>query len=203
MLNKMVNVVDISSEKQLATWVTILVGFFMYLRKSNLVPIKRQYDHLHQLSRADIRYHDDVLAAEIKWSKTNQYGEDRLRVPIFRYDDSPICPVAWILYMVNRIPAQGYHNLFSFHDTHGDLVPVTYRDLTVQLRYWLEEIGIADTHRYSSHSLRRGGTTHAFNSRVPEHTIQQLGSWASAAYKKYIDITLKNRLKAWYLIALQ
>ena len=31
MLNRMVNVVDVSDEKQLATWVTVLVGFFMYL----------------------------------------------------------------------------------------------------------------------------------------------------------------------------
>ena len=175
MLLKIIEIVNVDNEKELATWVSILYGFFMYLRKSNLVPMKWEHDHLHQLSLSDIRYHEQVLTAEIKWSKTNQYGDNKFRVPIFKYKDSPIDQVDWLLYMVQRIPAQGFHNLFSFHNAQGELVPVTYADLTTQLRDWLERIGVQDVHTYSSHSLHRG-TMHAFNNKVPETTIQQLGA---------------------------
>ena len=71
MLREMVNYVNIDVQKQLATWVAILFGFFMFLRKSNLVPVNRQHDPLHQLSRCDIKYMNKVLIAQIKWSKTN------------------------------------------------------------------------------------------------------------------------------------
>ena len=101
--------------------------------------------------------------------------------------------------MLQRIPTNGLHNLFSF--THGGVVlPVTYRDLTVQMRQWLKQIGVNNTKAYSSHSLRRGGMTHAFNNNIPEGMIKILEDWASDAYKRYIDLTVETRLKAWFLI---
>ena len=199
MLLQMVDLVDIEDQRQLSIWVSILFGFHLFLRKSNLVPVKRKHDVLHQLSRADIHYAEEVLVAKIKWSKTNQFGE-KLRVPVIRDRASPIDPVSWLLFMIKKIPAQGYHNPFSF-TLDGQVVPVTYRDLTCQLREWLQQMGFNDVSRFSSHSLHRGGTTHAFNRRVPERTIQQLGSWASEAYKKYIEVTLESRLRVWYMIS--
>ena len=110
MLLQMVDLVDIEDQRQLSIWVSILFGFHLFLRKSNLVPVKRKHDVLHQLSRADIRYAEEVLVAEIKWSKMNQFGE-KLRVPVIRDRASPIDPVLWLLFMIKKIPAQGYHNL--------------------------------------------------------------------------------------------
>ena len=113
MLLQMVDLVDIEDQRQLSIWVSILFGFHLFLRKSNLVPVKRKHDVLHQLSRADIRYAEEVLVAEIKWSKMNQFSE-KLRVPVIRDRASQIDPVSWLLFMIKKIPAQGYHNLFSF-----------------------------------------------------------------------------------------
>ena len=59
MLMDMAEFIDVNNQKQLATWVCILFGFFLFLRKSNLVPVKREHDHLHQLSCADIIYDSD------------------------------------------------------------------------------------------------------------------------------------------------
>ena len=115
-------------------------------------------------------------------------------------DNSIICPVKWLKIMLHRIPAQGLHNLFSFTDDNGLLVPVTHRDLTVQMRQWLKKIGIDDHMQFSSHSLRRGGTLHAFNHDVPDNMIKILGDWAGNAYRRYIDLTVETRLKAWFLI---
>ena len=202
MLLKMVEFIDVDDQKMLATWVCLLVGWFLFLRKSNLVPVSRQHDPEHQISRQDIKIHENVIVSQIKWSKTNQFGQESIPipVPVIRKEGSPICPVEWLLFMVNRIPALGFHNLFCFHE-HSQVKLVTYRDLTELLRDLLSKIGIQDTHRYSSHSLRRGGTTHAFNKKIPELLIQKMGMWASMAYRKYIDITLENRLKAWLLMS--
>ena len=100
--------------------------------------------------------------------------------------------------MVNRIHAGPRHNLFSY-TVNGEVIPVTYTDLTEQMRTWLLKIGIRKPDEFSSHSLRWGGASHAFKKGVPELTIQLLGNWASEAYKRYISITLESRLKAWLL----
>ena len=57
LLNKMVHLVNVKNEKEIATWVAILFGFNLFLRKSNLVPDLRIHDQKFQLSRQDIRYH--------------------------------------------------------------------------------------------------------------------------------------------------
>ena len=98
--------------------------------------------------------------------------------------------------MLHRIPGKSYHNLFSFREG-GVTLPVTYKDLTMQMRQWLRKAGVQNTSAYSSHSLHRGGMTAVFENGVPEITIKTLGSWASNAYRRYIDTTLNSRLKAW------
>ena len=108
--------------------------------------------------------------------------------------------VHWLKIMLQRIPVQGLHNLFLFTDAKGNLVLVTYRDLTVQMRQWLKKIGITNHMSFSSHSLRRGGSCHAFNNDIPDSMIKLLGDWASNAYQHYIDLTVETRLKAWFLI---
>ena len=189
---------DIHDQKQLAIWVAMLFGFHLFLRKSNLVPEYREHDVNCQLSRKDLRYGSGVLVAHIKWSKTNQMGNNPLNLPMVLNKASAICPVKWCLFLINKIKAAPYHNLFSFVQ-NGEIVPVTYRDLTLQMRLWLKQAGIKDVNKYSSHSLRRGGATHAFKKGVPELTIKRLGAWASDAFKRYIDETLETRLQAWMI----
>ena len=199
MLKKIVWLVDVTDQKQLATWVSLLFGFFLFLRKSNLVLETRLHDRFHQLSRQDLKIDGDLLIVTIKWSKTIQFAQRKLQLPLILDRSSIICPIRWLLVMLQRIPANGSHNLFSFTDG-GFVYPITYRDLTVQMRKWLKQIGIQDSKAYSSHSLRRGGITHAFENDIPENTIKILGDWASDAYKRYIDFTVETRLKAWFLI---
>lgn len=47
---------------------------------------------------------------------------------------------------------------------------------------------------FSSHSFRRGGATHTFRSEVPEDLIQLHGDWKSDAYKKYLALSMENKL---------
>ena len=198
-LKAIARIVDTTSPKLLTLWVALLFGFFFFLRKSNLVPTSRVHDPLHQLSRRDIKLDGDLMIVNIKWSKTNQYGKN-VPLPMLADYDSVLCPVRWLKLMLKRIPAQANSNLFSYW-LHGQLVPITYTELQDQMREWLGEIGVHDTHRYSSHSMRRGGTNFAFDSQISECTIKILGQWVSDCYKRYIDLTIEDRLDAWLTLS--
>ena len=196
MLTDICDIIDVDNEKELAIWVSLLFGYNLFLRKSNLAPLSRTHEPQFQISRRDIRFHDGILITFIKWSKINQFGEKPLYLPMVINQKSEICPVKWCMFMVHRIPAHAHHNLFCFRE-NGQTLPITYYDLNMQLHKWLSKIGITNYHQYSSHLLHRGGASEAFENGVPEVTIKMLGNWASEAYRRYIDCTLTSRLKAW------
>ena len=58
-------------------------------------------------------------------------------------------------------------------------------------------MGVKNSKDYSSHSLRRGASTHAFKSGVAECTIMQMGGWKSNCYRRYIEVGVDSRLAAW------
>ena len=140
------------------------------------------------------------MLADIKWAKNRQFGE-RLLIPIVCNTKSTLSPFYWFLYMVDRIPAPPLAPAFCY-PLQGKLVPITYRELMLQMRTWLEKIG-QDAQRFGLHSARRGGATAAFGAGLPLLAIQTLGDWGSQVFLKYIDITLDTRLKASLLFSLQ
>ena len=154
-----------------------LVSFYFYARVI-WSPTTRIHDMVNQLSRQDIKIDGDIMIVLIKWSKTIQFGNRKLQIPVIADKQSIICPVRWLRVMISKIPSQGHCNLFSYN-RNGVAYPITYRDLTIQMRKWLEMVGVTNTKLFSSHSLRRGGCTHAFENNVPENTIKILGDWCS------------------------
>ena len=141
--------VNFDKQKEMVIWVTMLGGFHLILRKSNLVPLSQVHDTVHNIARTDVRYYKGVMVLTIRWSKTNQFGEYISKVPVVANKNSSICLVKWTLRMVKQIPAGAHNNLFSYFGKKG-LVPVTYRDLMVQMRKWLDLVGVNST-KYSSH----------------------------------------------------
>ena len=193
--------VNFEDERELAIWVVLLFGFHLFLRKSNLIPDKRQLDADRQFQRKDFRATDDVMVAHIKWAKNRQFGE-KLLLPMARNYKTKICPVFWFHYMARRIPAKPTDPAFCYNNKQGQLVPVVYRETLAQMRSWLEQLGYSPK-KYSLHSLRRGGATTAFRAGLPHLTIKMLGDWASTCYFRYIDVTLDARMKAYTLFSLQ
>ena len=194
LLEKIVQVVNIEVDKEVVIWTSMLTGYNLVLRKSNLVPLKRAHDAIHNISRRNVRYSNGVMVFVIDWSKTNQHGKFDEKSPLVADKHSPICAVRWLLYMMERIPAGPDHNLFSFHNG-TEIVPITYRDLMTQMRRWLDMIG-KDSTKFSSHSLRRGSATRCHEKSFSGRMIQEIGSWRSDCYKDYIDIGMDSRVKA-------
>ena len=114
LLEKMQKVVNYNDDIEFVVWVALVTWFHLLLHKSNLVPLSRVHDTMHNIARHDVRYSDGVMIILIRWSKTNQFKEITKINPLMMDNDSMICPVRWILYMVDRINAAPEHNLFSF-----------------------------------------------------------------------------------------
>ena len=78
-LSKVVNYRDLVD---LVSWTGLLLGFYMFLRKSNLVPeAMDKFDEKYQFTRGDVNLTSENTAMmfEIRWSKTIQFRQRILR----------------------------------------------------------------------------------------------------------------------------
>ena len=200
LLQKILPFVVLESNRELVIWVVLVFGFHLFLRKSNLRPLSHNFDHNKVFQRRDFRTAEDVMLAHIKWSKTRQHG-NTLLLPMVRNKGSIVCTVFWFNYMSTRIPARPVDAAFSYL-LKGKMVPITYGKTQKQMRIWLEKVG-EPAQKYSMHSLRRVAASTAFRAGLPALAIKTLGDWASAAYLRYIDLTLDTHMKAWSLFSLK
>ena len=198
MLNKMVNHVDFDHTIQVATWVAIVLSFHLLLCKSNLVPTSvAEFKPAQQLQCYDIHFHCGMALVNIKWSKTRQIG-NRVTMPLLK-DKGPACPVAALKKLFLLVQASPSDPLFMFYRTkaysQSHLSIFTYSSLMLYLRHLLEKAGY-EPYRYSCHSLRRGGASHAFANNTLADLTKHLGDWRSECYQQYLEDDLALRLSA-------
>ena len=194
-LVRMSTVVDYTNQTDMVAWVAILLDFTLFLCKSNLVPQTMDtFDGSLQFCRKDLNVVDPLspMMVEIRWSKTNQHKKKILRVPVLPTKNKSICPVLWMHYMINTIPAQADDAIFTIYSDGKKTLSAN--QLVARMRKWLLLIK-EPAHLFSLHSLCRGGVTFAHRCNIESQMIQLLGDWASDAYKRYIDITIDDRYK--------
>ena len=178
-------VVDYTNLTDMVAWVATLIGFTMFLRKSNLVPDTMESFQPHmQFCRKDFNTTGPLTAmmAEITWAKNLQFKQKILRIPILPAGNKAICPVMWMHYMMQKIPALPDEPAFTIWDK-GVRTALSANQLLCRIRNWLKLIK-EDEEQYSLHSLRRGGATFAYQCNIEGEMIKRLGNWASDAYKK-------------------
>ena len=195
MLIKIFDVVDFTNMTDMVAWVATLVGFTLFLRRSNLAPESMtKFDSEKQFCRKDFNVIDptSVMMAEVRWSKTIQFKEKVLRLPILPAENKNICPVVWVHYMLEQIPGSPEDPLFLV-PSKGEKLALSTNQLIARLRKWLTLIG-EDPEKYGLHSLRRGGATFALQCNIQGEMIKVLGDWASDAWRRYCDISMEQRL---------
>ena len=174
-------------------WCLVLFAFFLMARKSNLVPdTVSRFSPGKQLCRNDVRNLDGYLLVTIKWSKTIQFGERVLRIPVLAIPNSILCPVHAYIHMCKLVPGRGEWPLFLTKEGRY-LVPITYSQLHAGLKKLVAATG-REPSLYSSHSFRRAGASWALRARVPSELIQLHGDWRSDAYKAYLKFSLEVKL---------
>ena len=93
----MVTFLALTKRADLVFWLVIVVGFFTFFRKSNLIPdSKESFDPMKQLTRSDVQFDDTLAILNVSWSKTIQYRQRVVEVPLFPIPGSPLCPVTLV-----------------------------------------------------------------------------------------------------------
>lgn len=172
-------------------WCLFLFAFFLVARKSNLVPTnKSDIEAKHCLLRKDITMIGENLCVTMRWSKTIQFGQRLLKTPLLKLQSSILCPVNAYQKMLEFIPITRIDQpLFVLKNEKI----VTYYMFQKRFRYILSELGY-DSSKFSSHSFRRGFATFAFRSNIAADEIQILGDWHSDVYKRYISLSIDDKL---------
>lgn len=171
-------------------WCLSLFSFFLMCRKSNLVG--KSNDISTCLKRKDISVFDDYLIVHFSWSKTIQFGERYLDIPILKKKSCPLCPVSAFKDMCSSFPVSLDFPAFVIRHA-GKIKPVSYGMFQDFIKKSIMQLGI-NPQNYSSHSFRRGGATWAFKCGVPADLIQLQGDWRSDAYKLYLKYDLEDKI---------
>lgn len=195
MLKKISKLVNRGDARQVVLFTAMLLAFYLFLRSSNYTSkTLSSFDPNKQLVRNDITVSEDMILVHIKWSKTNQFRQRKLLVPLIKVSSKSICPVTWIKFMMNKIPAPRNAPAFAIPTKRG-LLPLTYPQLNDQIKKWVSDLGMRGS-KYSSHGLRRAGASWAYRVNISALAIKLIGDWASQAYENYINYDIDNRLKA-------
>lgn len=75
-------VLDFSIKSDVVYWCLFLFAFFLFARKSNLFPDSDNYVKIKFLLREDVQICANTLIINDKWSKTIQFGERLLKIPL-------------------------------------------------------------------------------------------------------------------------
>ena len=202
MLAAMAEVVNnLESTEWTIVFFAILIGFFAFLRKSNLtVESEVVFDTSKIIRRSDIRIDRAayVLWVRIRRTKSLQYGDREIWIPIHGWPGHSLDIVTWAdraLGTYHETQKSGDHAFAGQWDSTGTVQPLRYREFLTRLKALVRDIGL-DPENVAGHSLRRGGASYAFHRGVPHEVIKQLGDWQSDCYLIYCVIPPSRMVEA-------
>ena len=186
---------DLNDSVNVAFWAACLCAFYTFCRKSSLVPKSVRPHHARlSLQRHDVTLGRSGALVTFRHSKTLQFWNRTLVVPIPRVSNSPLCPVTALARLLQATAAAlPEAPLFAYH-TSGGLAYLTDAAFTDILQGALARAGLP-VDDYSGHSFRRGGASFAFACGIPSDIIKYHGDWKSSAYQRYLHIPLRHRLE--------
>jgi hypothetical protein len=164
LLEKMFQVLDLASPFHLVFWAACLLALFSFLRKSNLFFGHSVGGHYY-LKRGDISFLAQGATLHISHSKTIQYRERQLVVPVPRIPGSHLCPTTALRLVLKLVSAPADAPLLAYPTATGPKA-LSYGSFVSHLKSVLQQLGI-DPSLYSGHSFRRGGASLALSCNLP------------------------------------
>lgn len=156
----MFKIFDHTNSYDATVWCLFVHAFFLMIRKSNLVPDSFcSFNGVKQICRIVFTFDKDIgiLLVKTKWSKTIQFGERELIIPLVPITDSPLCPVQAYLNMISLVVVSEDSPAFSIVKGKKKQA-VTYRQFQSVLKHTITLLR-KHSDDYSTHSSRRGGAT--------------------------------------------
>ena len=132
LLRKMHLHLDLQKSMDRAFWAACLVAFYAFLRKSTLLPKSGSTkDATKALCVKDISIQTDgtMLTLHVRHTKTIQFGQRNLVIPIAAVANSTLCPVKAVTNMLldlRAVSLQGDQPLFSFMLPQGAIGFLTF-----------------------------------------------------------------------------
>lgn len=198
LLCKIHSQLNLRSSFDASFWAICLVSFFAMLRKGHLlVKSPRAFDPSKQLLRADVHLYPWGALVTIRWSKTIQFRERVVQLPLPAIPNSPLCPVMALKRAMHFTgQASPDSQAFCFLSSPDlQLKFFSYPSFLSKLRSILQSLGLP-AKDYACHSFRRGGASVAFQAGVPIELIKILGDWHSDAILLYLTVPLSIRLQS-------
>ena len=165
-------------------------------RKSHLLPtISSSFNPKKQLTKSDFKIYLGRSCYHIRWSKTIQFRERVVDIPLPRIPGSRLCPTS-ALYRAFSFTApvsSGDQQAFNWVDQSFYTHTFTYNSFVEKLRHHLSTLGLVPKN-YAGHSFRFGGASFAYLSGVPIEMIKALGDWRSDTVLFYLTMPLSVRL---------
>ena len=184
--------VQLNSRMDRAFWACIVLGFRSLLRKSNLVASSLT-DH-HVIRRSAVSFFPWGMLLTISSTKTIQYRQRTITIPVTYAHGSPLCAVYWVQRHMLDFPSQDRDApLFQMLKANGSR-PMTYTALLKYLKDLLRASGL-DTEQVGLHSLRRAGASYMHSMGLTLEDIRQVGDWNSLAALIYLARPLQGRIE--------
>ena len=122
-----------------------------------MVTGQKAFDKNRQLCHSDVLIGEKGLLVQFRRSKTNQFGNRMLLVPVLAIPGSVLCPLEAYSNMLRLITAKGDGPAFVL-PVKETLVPVTYQVLQKFIKKCVAKLRL-DPGLFSSHSLQRAGAS--------------------------------------------
>lgn len=145
------------------------------------------------LLRKDFKFYPWGLLISIRRSKTIQFRERVLQVPVARCPDTSICAVHWTKIHFDQVPAPPDSMAFLFPLPDGGSTPLPYPYYQATLKHFAARAGM-DPDEVSSHSLRRGGCTFLSMTGASLEELRARGDWSTDTVFTYLKTPLTLRI---------
>ena len=187
-MRDMYSLLDMTKVQDLALWCSFLVTFYCLFRKSNSVPRSvNKVDLKRTLLRRHILIDQNTVFVHCTFSKTIQFGQRDLVIPIPGNSDEALDPVRHLQALHQKVKSDGDAPAFSF----GPGKFITHNSFTTRLKKLLTQAGYAPS-LYSGHSFRRGATL-LYRLGASILQIQMSGDWASQCFARYLHVSDEDR----------
>lgn len=167
----------------LVFWSALCLAYRCLLRKSHYT------QSIHNIVRSDLVFTEYGLCLTIRSSKTIQYSERNVVVPVIASPGSTLCPVRWLKKYLKLVHVNPSSPLFVRPGTQS---PLTYKVFSDRLKALISAANLKGN--YTSHSLRRGCATFLSRLGLPLHDIKTYGDWRSLSVLLYLAGDVHTRL---------
>ena len=161
----------------ITVFTAMLLAYFACMRSSEFCPSSGVAHHLTPSSLSFIPAQPPYMVVAVRSSKNSIKGYS----VVVGCSGTAVCAYCWMRHYLARFPRPPAAPLFIL----ASGAPLTHASLSRHMRSFARQAGLPEL-QFTPHSLRAGAATDAAQAGAPDSAIQQLGRWASLAYRIYM-----------------